>query len=50
MFTSTRQSSCNSLCRNLHSLAIAHPIQDEFTGQVYADMLWSNRPEKGSPG
>ena len=51
MTISTRQSVVTKSCRSQHDSAISNLPTGIFTGKVYADMLWSNRPEQGKdPG
>ena len=50
MTISTRHPVVKLSCRNLHSLSVFMSVINTIT-QVYADALWSNRPEdKGGPG
>ena len=47
MTISTRHPVVNTICsRNLHRHGVSFILGDTFIGQVYADALWSNRPEK----
>ena len=46
MTISTRQSVVNTLCRKQHNLAIIPFFGSRSMGQDYAEILWSNRPEK----
>jgi len=51
MIISTRHPVVNLVCRTLHTQTISMPSIDMFISPVYADTLWSNRPEqKGGPG
>ena len=34
------------LCRTLHNFGVSPIMGATFTGQNYADMLWSNSPEQ----
>jgi hypothetical protein len=51
MIISTRHPVADLTCRTLHAQALSMHSIDMFSKPVYADALWSNRPEQiGGPG